>query len=197
MVPKGVEPFEGAEQDNELIERTLNGETQAFNLLVRRWERQIYSLAFRMLGREEEAYDISQETFMSAYRNLSKFRGEAKFSSWLYRIALNCCHTRLRNRGGKDLSLEQQFEDQGFEPATDAEALDETLQKDQIAGMVKRALAGLPAEMRQVIIMKEYQGLKFHEIAEILNIPVSTVKTRVYTGLEQLKQRLSHLKSVL
>ncbi|MBI4852860.1 MAG: sigma-70 family RNA polymerase sigma factor [Acidobacteria bacterium] len=197
MVPKGVEPFEGAEQDNELIERTLNGEPQAFNLLVRRWERQIYALAFRMLGREEEAYDICQETFMSAYRNLSKFRGEAKFSSWLYRIALNCCHTRLRSRGNSDLSLEQQLEDQGFEPATNSESLNDTLHRDQIAGIVKRALAGLPPEMRQVIIMKEYQGLKFHEIAEILNIPVSTVKTRVYTGLEQLKQRLSHLRSVL
>lgn len=194
MVPKGEE---GAEQDNELIERTLNGEPQAFNLLVRRWERQIYGLAFRMLGREEEAYDISQETFMSAYRNLSKFRGEAKFSSWLYRIAINCCHTRLRSRGVGELSLEQQLEDQGFEPATNSEHLNEVLHKDQIAGMVKRALAGLPPEMRQVIIMKEYQDLKFHEIAEILNIPVSTVKTRVYTGLEQLKQRLSHLKSVL
>jgi len=199
MMPKGAGPrgVENEQTDNEIIERTLNGDPEAFNLLVRRWERQIYALAFRMLGRDEEAYDISQETFMSAYRNLSKFRGEAKFSSWLYRIALNCCHTRLRTRGSNDLSLEQQLEDQGFEPTTNSEHLNEGLQRDQIAGMVQRALAGLPPEMRQVIIMKEYQGLKFHEIAEVLNIPVSTVKTRVYTGLEQLKQRLSHLKSVL
>lgn len=183
--------------DFEIIQRTLGGEPEAFNLLIRRWERHIYGLALRMLGQDDDARDICQETFLSAYRNLSKFRGDAKFSSWIYRIALNCCHTRLRGRGNRDLSLDQQLEEQGFEPATSIEHLNDDLQREQIADMVKRALAGLPPEMRQVIIMKEYQGLKFHEIAEILDIPVSTVKTRVYTGLNQLKQRLSHLKSVL
>lgn len=183
--------------DTEIIERTLNGEPEAFNTLVRRWERQIYSLAFRMLGRDEEAYDICQETFLSAYRNLSKFRGDSKFSSWLYRIAINCCHNRIRSRGHSDISLDQQLENQGFEPVTDAENLTDGLQREQIAELVRRALAGLPPDMRQVIVMKEYQGLKFQEIADILNIPVSTVKTRLYTGLEQLKQRLSHLKSIL
>src|SRR5438045_1957758 len=97
--------------DIEIIEQTLGGEPEAFNMLVRRWERKIFSLALRMLGREEEARDICQETFLSAYRNLSKFRGDAKFSSWLYRIALNCCHTQLRHRSSNDLSLDQQLED--------------------------------------------------------------------------------------
>ena len=183
--------------DNQIIEQTLGGDPQAFNMLVRRWERQVYGLALRMLGRDEEAHDICQETFLSAFRNLSKFRGEAKFSSWIYRIALNCCHTRLRSRGANDLSLEQQIEEQGFQPSNNLADLNDDLQRGQIGEMVRKALAGLPAEMRQVIIMKEYQDLKFHEIAEILNIPVSTVKTRVYTGLSQLKQRLNHLKDVL
>ncbi len=182
--------------DDKIIEQTLNGEVEAFNTLVRRWERQIYALAFRILKKDEEAYDICQETFISAYCNLSKFRGEAKFSSWLYRIAFNCCNTRLRSRGN-DLSLEQQLEDKGFEPTTNTEHINDTLQRHQIAEIVKQALAGLPPEMRQVIIMKEYQGLKFHEIAEVLNIPISTVKTRVYSGLEQLKYRLNHLKNIL
>jgi RNA polymerase sigma-70 factor, ECF subfamily len=183
--------------DIEIIERTLGGEPEAFNQLVHRWERQIFNLAFRMLGRDEEARDVCQETFLSAYRNLGKFRGDAKFSSWLYRIALNCCHTQLRQRGGYDLSLEQQLEDQGFEPAATNEHINEGIERRQVADMVKRALMGLPAEMREVIIMKEYQELKFHEIAEILGIPISTVKTRVYTGLNQLKERLSHLKSAI
>jgi RNA polymerase sigma-70 factor, ECF subfamily len=183
--------------DIEIIERTLKGEQETFNLLVHRWERQIFSLALRMLGREEEARDVCQETFMSAFRNLNKFRGEAKFSSWLYRIALNCCHTQLRQRGNYDLSLEQQLEDQGFEPTATIEHVNDDIERRQVADAVKRALAGLPAEMREVIIMKEYQELKFHEIAEILGIPISTVKTRLYTGLNQLKARLSHLRSVL
>ncbi|MBI4853742.1 MAG: sigma-70 family RNA polymerase sigma factor [Acidobacteria bacterium] len=183
--------------DNIIIEQTLNGEIEAFNTLVRRWERQIYALAFRVLKQDEEAYDICQETFMSAYRNLSKFRKEAKFSSWLYRIAINCCHTRLRNRGNNEISLEQQLEEYGFEPTTATEHLNNSLHREEIAGMVKQALDGLPPEMRQVIIMKEYQGLKFHEIAIALNIPVSTVKTRVYSGLEQLKHRLNYLQNML
>jgi len=182
--------------DNKIIEQTLNGEVEAFNTLVHRWERQIYALAFRILKREEEAHDICQETFMSAYRNLSKFRGEAKFSSWLYRIAFNYCNTRLRSYGNNDLSLEQQLEDKGFEPATNSDYLNDGLHREQIASVVKKALAGLPPEMQQVIIMKEYQGLKFHEIAEVLNIPTSTVKTRLYSGLEQLKHRLNHLQNI-
>jgi RNA polymerase sigma-70 factor (ECF subfamily) len=183
--------------DIEIIERTLGGEPETFNLLVRRWERQIFSLALRMLGREEEARDVCQDTFLSAFRNLAKFRGDAKFSSWLYRIALNCCHTQLRQRGHGDLSLEQQLEDQGFEPAASIEQVNESIERRQVTDAVKRALMGLPADMREVIIMKEYQELKFHEIAEVLGIPISTVKTRLYTGLNQLKARLSHLKSAL
>jgi RNA polymerase sigma-70 factor (ECF subfamily) len=183
--------------DNNIIEQTLNGEIEAFNTLVRRWERQIYALAYRMLGRDEDASDICQETFLSAYRNLAKFRKEAKFSSWLYRIALNCCHTRLRSNRSGELSLEQELEDHGFEPATNTEHLNEGLQREETKDVVRRALAGLPPEMRQVIVMKEYQGMKFHEIAKALDIPISTVKTRAYTGLEQLNQRLNHLRNVL
>src|SRR5206468_4665093 len=95
--------------DDQIIERTLAGETDAFSLLVRRWERPIYGLSLRMLGRDEDARDVCQETFLAAYRNLNKFRGEAKFSSWLYRIALNACNSRLR-RGGlmAEQSLDQE-----------------------------------------------------------------------------------------
>lgn len=180
--------------DTQIIERTLGGEPEAFNLLVRRWERQIYGLTFRMLGRDEEAQDATQETFLSAYRNLSKFRGEAKFSSWIYRIALNICNTRLRGRTKGVISIEEQHELNGFELASELEDLGDRVQQEQVARHVRRALQGLPADMRQVIIMKEYEGLKFSEIAEILGLPVSTVKTRMYTGLTELRKRLEHLR---
>lgn len=182
--------------DSQIIERTLNGEPEAFNLLVRRWERQIYGLTLRMLGRDDEAKDATQDTFISAYRNLSKFRGEAKFSSWIYRIALNICNTRLRSRTKTLISIEEQREETGFELATDTDP-GSNIQQQQIARHVRRALQGLPAEMRQVIIMKEYEGLKFSEIADILGIPVSTVKTRMYTGLSELRKRLDHLRDAV
>lgn len=180
--------------DNELIDRVLKGDDEAFNHLIRRWERHIFSLALRMLGREEDARDVCQETFLLAYRNLAKFRGDAKFSSWLYRIAINCCHTSMRGRSS--LSLEQQ-QDLGYEPVTNVEHVNETLHRGQVTDIVRRALMGLPPEMREVIVMKEYQEMKFHEIAEVLGIPISTVKTRLYTGLNQLKQRLSYIRSAL
>jgi RNA polymerase sigma-70 factor (ECF subfamily) len=86
--------------DDQIIKRTLDGETEAFGLLVRRWESPIYGLSLRMLGRDEDARDVCQETFLAAFRHLRKFRGDAKFSSWIYRIALNACHSRLRRQEG-------------------------------------------------------------------------------------------------
>ncbi|HYP29336.1 MAG TPA: sigma-70 family RNA polymerase sigma factor [Blastocatellia bacterium] len=183
--------------DAQIIERTLGGEPEAFNMLVRRWERQIYGLTLRMLGRDEEAKDATQETFLSAYRNLSKFRGESKFSSWIYRIAINICNTKLRSRPKGLLSIEEQRDVNGFEIAADLDDLSDNIQQEQIAAHVKRALQGLPPEMRQVIVMKEYEGLKFVEIAEILGIPLSTVKTRMYTGLSELRKRLEHLREAV
>jgi RNA polymerase sigma-70 factor, ECF subfamily len=183
--------------DTQLIERTLGGEPDAFNMLVRRWERQIYGLTLRMLGQDDEARDATQETFLSAYRNLSKFRGEAKFSSWIYRIALNICNTKLRGRSRNMISLEEQYEASGFELTADTEDLGSNIQQEQVTRAVRRALQGLPADMRQVIIMKEYEGLKFAEIADILGIPLSTVKTRMYTGLAELRKRLAHLRDAM
>ncbi len=183
--------------DTQIIEQILGGEPEAFNVLVRRWERHIYGLTLRMLGRDEEAKDATQETFLSAYRNLSKFRGEAKFSSWIYRIALNICNTKLRSRSKTFISLEEQREETGFEIAVEDRELGNHIQQEQIARHVRRALQALPAEMRQVIIMKEYEGLKFAEIAEILGIPLSTVKTRMYTGLAEMRKRLNHLREAI
>src|SRR5262249_25685619 len=184
--------------DDQIIERSLAGETDAFSLLVRRWERQIYSLSLRMLGRDEDARDVCQETFLAAFRNLRKFRGDAKFSSWLYRIALNACHSRLRKGNGAiEQSIDCENEDgRKFELADEsAEFVSDRLHRDQRATLVRRALHALPVEMRQVIVMKEYEELTFAEISEILEIPISTVKSRLYTGLGQMRARLEKVRS--
>ncbi|MEP7272866.1 MAG: sigma-70 family RNA polymerase sigma factor [Acidobacteriota bacterium] len=186
--------------DDQIIERTLAGETEAFGLLVRRWENPIYGLSLRMLGRDEDARDVCQETFLAAFRNLRKFRGDAKFSSWIYRIALNACNSRLRrNDVGRTRSLDETAEDGRREEFADStnDTAPERLQRDQLTTIVRRALNGLPTEMRQVIVMKEYEDLTFVEIAEILQIPVSTVKSRLYTGLNQLRSRLEYVRSAL
>jgi RNA polymerase sigma-70 factor, ECF subfamily len=186
--------------DDQIIERTLAGETDAFDMIVRRWERPIYGLSLRMLGREEDARDVCQETFLAAYRNLGKFRGDSKFSSWLYRIALNACHSRLRGRTSAVLQSIDYEDDEGrkYEIAdVEAGRLTERLHRDQSAILVRRALRALPAEMRQVIIMKEYEELTFAEISEIMQLPVSTVKSRLYTGLAQMRAKLEKVRSAL
>ncbi|MEK7833667.1 MAG: sigma-70 family RNA polymerase sigma factor [Acidobacteriota bacterium] len=186
--------------DDQIIERTLAGETDAFSVLVRRWERPIYGLSLRMLGRDEDARDVCQETFLAAFRNLRKFRGDAKFSSWIYRIAINACHSRLRKNGSaSEQSIDLEDDDgRKFELAdTDAELMPDRMQRDQLATLVRRALQALPPEMRQVIVMKEYEELTFAEISEIMQIPVSTVKSRLYTGLQQMRGRLEKLRHAL
>lgn len=186
--------------DDQIIERTLAGETDAFSILVRRWERPIYGLSLRMLGRDEDARDVCQETFLAAFRNLRKFRGDAKFSSWIYRIAINACHSRMRKRGGaaeQSIDLED-GDGRKFELAdTVSELMPDRMQRHQLATLVRRALQALPTEMRQIIIMKEYEELTFAEISDILQIPVSTVKSRLYTGLQQMRGRLEKLRHAI
>lgn len=194
------EPLTMDPSDDQIIERTLAGETEAFNLLVRRWEHRIYGLSLRLTGREEEARDVCQETFIAAFRHLRKFRREAKFSSWIYRIAINACHTRLRRENSRaEIPIDGE-EEAGDLPRLRDERGDsppEWMVREQRAAMVRRALQGLPADLRQVVVMKEYQEMTFAEIAEVLEIPVSTVKTRLYTGLGQLRARLERLRDVI
>jgi RNA polymerase sigma-70 factor (ECF subfamily) len=184
--------METATSDEQMVERALSGEPEAFGEIVRRWERRIFALSFGMLGREEDARDATQETFLAAFRNLRGFRGEAKVSSWLHRIAVNQCITRQRRakvRGETALEDEAEKNAAVFaipadaSPARTAESVERSL-------AVKRAVSALPAELRQVVVMKEFEELTFQEISEALELPLSTVKSRLYTALRQLQMRL-------
>ncbi|HZH91474.1 MAG TPA: sigma-70 family RNA polymerase sigma factor [Pyrinomonadaceae bacterium] len=176
--------------DEQIVERALSGDADAFGEIVRRWERRIYALAYGILGREEEARDATQETFIAAFRNLRGFRGEAKVSSWLHRIAVNQCITRQRRaRTRAEDSLEAGTGGEQFaapprcSPVRQAEGRERT-------DAVRRAVAALPPELREVIVMKEFEELTFQEIADALGVPLSTVKSRLYTALKQLRPRL-------
>ncbi|MFN0121741.1 MAG: RNA polymerase sigma factor [Blastocatellia bacterium] len=185
--------------DDQLITRILAGDTELFGTLAQRWEKQIYALAMRMLGRDEDARDVCQETFIAAYRHLGGFRGDAKFSSWIYRIAINACHARLRRNGYVEYSLDAEDESGARRDIADenAEHAGDRMRRDQRAAVVRRALRALPPEMRQVIVMKEYQDLTFAEIAGILDLPVSTVKSRLYTGLQLMRAKLAPLRNAV
>ena len=179
--------------DEELVARSRAGDLDSFNQLVVRWERPIYALAYRTLGREEDARDVVQEAFLRAYRGLKGFKGEAKFSSWLYRITLNLCRDWMRReRRAPIVSVPE-----GTDPieladdrASPAESVEDLVARREMSAAVARAMADLPEEQRAAIMLKEYHGLTFQEIADQLNCPLSTVKTRLYQGLSVLRRRL-------
>jgi len=176
--------------DEELVDAFQGGDLAAFDVLVYRWDRKIQAAIYRIMGTEEEARDLCQETFLRAYRALGGFKGEARFSSWLYQIALNLCRDRMRRSKGRTLVSLDELEEAGNGLLQKGPTPLELVEAGDMSRAVASAVAALPAEQREVIVLKEYQDLTFVEIAEILGVPLSTVKTRLYRGLGQLRHRL-------
>ena len=179
--------------DEELVTRSIGGDADSFNQLVLRWERPIYALAYRVIGREEDARDVCQETFLRAFRALNGFRGQAKFSSWLYRIALNLCRDWVIRRQRRTPVVQASEEIDLMEMAAVREpsaSIEDLVARKELTRIVERAMAKLPEEQRTAIILKEYHGLTFQEIADLVGCPLSTVKTRLYQGLAVLRREL-------
>src|SRR5215471_17158396 len=181
--------------DEQLVERSVSKDPEAFGEIVKRWERKIFALCFGMLGREDDARDAAQETFIAAYRNLANFRGEAKVSSWLHRIAVNQCLTvkrRAKTRSEEFLDDDDGSEERVFiaplhnSPSRKAEQVERLK-------LVRSAVSSLPTDLRQVIVMKEFEEMTFQEISDTLEIPLSTVKSRLYTALKQLRMKLDRV----
>jgi RNA polymerase sigma-70 factor (ECF subfamily) len=179
--------------DEELVARSIGGDADSFGELIRRWERPIFALAYRTIGREEDARDVCQETFLRAFRALPGFRGQAKFSSWLYRIALNLCRDWIRReRRAPTVQAPEDVDlmDLAAAAAPYESVEDLVVRKDQTRA-VERAMALLPDEQRTAIVLKEYHDLTFQEIADLVGCPLSTVKTRLYQGLTVLRRELA------
>jgi RNA polymerase sigma-70 factor (ECF subfamily) len=180
--------------DEELVERSVQGDPESFNQLVLRWERSIYALAYRTLGRDEDARDVCQETFLRAYRGLQAFKGQAKFSSWLYRIALNLCRDVMRRERRAPLVAVPE----GIDPTelaaqqpSPAPSVEDLVAQAELGRHVAAVMRRLPEDQRTAILLKEYHGLTFQEIAEMTGCPLSTAKTRVYQGLTVLRRELA------
>jgi len=178
--------------DEELVARSQRGDVESFNQLILRWERPIYALAYRVIGREEEARDVCQEAFLRAFRALPGFKGEAKFSSWLYRITLNLCRDWIRRQRRAPVSQMPEDVDVAEMAASrgPVESIEDLVARRELSAVVEEAMARLPEEQRTAIILKEYHGMTFQEIAELQGCPLSTVKTRLYQGLSVLRRHL-------
>lgn len=179
------------------IQRVLHGDEDAFDELVARWKRPVYNFLLRNAGNPEDAQELLQETFRSVFQKISSLKDLDKFSSWLFAIALN--HCRMRFRGGKQ-SRTDYIEDMagGDDSGALAVALhaggpsspEEQFSREEMGRVVRAAVRGLGDKYREVIVLKEYSGLKFTEIAEVLELPLSTVKSRLYLALEQLRKEI-------
>jgi RNA polymerase sigma-70 factor (ECF subfamily) len=179
--------------DEELVAKSVAGDAESFNELILRWERPIYVLAYRTIGREEDARDVCQETFLRAFRALPGFRGQAKFSSWLYRIALNLCRDWMRReRRAPTVQAPEGIDLLDLAAAAEpSESIEDLVARNDLARAVERVMARLPEEQRTAIVLKEFHGLTFREIADLLGCPLSTVKTRLYQGLSVLRRELA------
>ena len=179
--------------DEHLLELALQGDDGSFGELVGRWQKRIFGFIRRYVGNSEDARDLTQDTFAKAFQNLDRLSDPASFSSWVYKIALNECRMRFRKEGKlRRTPYEDYLESDQVE--IDERTPERALAGKEEADALHRAFERLPEEQKTVILMKEYQGLKFHEIAEILEIPLSTVKSRMYLGLKTLRRLMENLR---
>lgn len=180
------------EQERIWIEAAKQGDPRAFNRLVLKWEQRVFNTALRMLHNRDDAAETTQEVFLAAYRNIGRFKQEARFSTWLYRIAINRSISRLRKRPTADQSLPESGENPGIEARIAIDGSQEqALYHAEKQQLIRRSLSALGEDQRAVVELKFFQEMTFEEIAAVVDAPVSTVKSRFYTALDILKGRLS------
>ncbi len=167
-------------EDRDLIAKARRGDVEAYNLLVSRWEKRVFNYLLRLVSNREDALDVSQDVFLKAYQNLPKLGNPEKLAGWLFRIAHNEAFSLLRRK-----SPESEWAGEP-RPAASAHLL-----PLELSLAVESALKRLSTDQREAVLLKVYQGFKFEEMAEILECPVSTVKSRLYTALELLKTALA------
>ncbi len=183
------------DEEAKIIRAVLDGNTNAFDDLVLEYQNRVYHITLKMTGNEEDAFDLSQETFLKAYRSLKSFRGEASFGTWLYRLASNLCIDFLRKkkrRGGAGiLSLDEEtgerpreLPDLRYEPQSE-------LERKEVREKVRSGLRRLPEEQRLILVLRDVEGFSYQEIGEILKLEQGTVKSRIYRARARLAALLT------
>lgn len=186
------------EVDQQLVERAQRGDKHAFELLVAKYQRRLGRLISRFVRNAAEAEDVTQEAFIKAYRALPAFRGDSAFYTWLYRIGINTAKNYLVAQGRRaptstdfDADEAESFEDAG--QLRDINTPESLLQSKQIGETVNSAMDALPEELRTAIVLRELEGLSYEEIAESMNCPIGTVRSRIFRAREAVAARLRPL----
>jgi RNA polymerase sigma-70 factor (ECF subfamily) len=192
---------ESADADALLVDRAQRGDKHAFEMLVIKYQRRVARLISRMVRDADLVDDVAQETFIRAYRALPQFRGDSAFYTWLYRIAVNTAKRALVERKRDPLVSESMLvsQDDGEEPSrvenelSDGETPEAQLASKQIAATVNAAIDALSEDLRQAIVLREIEGLSYEEIADVMNCPIGTVRSRIFRAREAIATRLRPL----
>lgn len=186
-VPSNVKP-----EDQALIDECLDGHPDAFGELVLRYQDRLYNTLVGVLGSPHDARDVAQDAFVHAFRKLSTFRGQSAFYSWLFRIAMNAAISRKRKTKRIKGSLDAARENAGFEVEDESREArpDHPLELDEQRGQVRRALDQLSEEYRTVLVLKEIDGMKYEQIAEVVGCPIGTVRSRIHRARSELREKL-------
>ena len=197
MTTEPGNPTTADDTDQELVRRVQAGDQTAFNLLVLKYQHRVLKLVGRFVNDQAEAEDVAQEAFLKAYRALASFRGDSAFYTWLYRIAINTAKNALvsQRRRPVDFDLDLQDPDQYDRHAKlkEADTPEGVLLTDEIRTVVEEAMAELPEDLRTAIVLRELEGLSYEEIAEAMDCPVGTVRSRIFRAREAIDKKLKPL----
>jgi RNA polymerase sigma-70 factor (ECF subfamily) len=181
--------------DVRLLERCRRGDPSAFETLFRKYQAYVYNISLGMLGNPEDASDVTQDTFLRLHRNLNSFRGDASFSTWLYRVAVNLCITELRRKSRSRFRFldDVLHEDEGRIQEEPLPSPEDAIDADDERRVVHDALRALPPDYRAIMVLRHFQQLAYEEIAEVLGLTLSQVKTRLFRARKMFKDRFVSL----
>lgn len=181
--------------DNVVVERVKNGDKQAFNLLVAKYQYRIQNLVSRFIKDRSEQEDVTQEAFIKAYRAIGNFRGDSQFYTWLYRIAVNTAKNQLVGAGrrppAQDMDIDETPSIAGAPGLTELNSPDAILQNDEMVSTIRGAIAALPDELRDAITLREFDGLSYEDIAAVMDCPIGTVRSRIFRAREAIEQAIN------
>lgn len=182
--------IKGEATDQQLVVRVQEGDKRAFDLLVLKYQHKVHAIVGRFVRDTDEVADVVQEAFIKAYRALPKFRGESQFYTWLYRIAVNTAKNYLVSRSrrppGSDVDIDDAEYYSGSEYLKDLGTPENQLFRDELESVIVKSIAELPEDLRTAVTLREYEGLSYEEIAEIMECPVGTVRSRIFRARESI-----------
>jgi RNA polymerase sigma-70 factor (ECF subfamily) len=183
--------------DQELVRRVQHGDKKAFDVLVRKYQQKIVKLISRYVRDQDEVFDVAQETFIKAYRALPKFRGDSAFYTWLYRIAINTAKNYLvaqsRRPPDTDIDAEDAVQFDGDSKLRETDLPEQLVHRDEVEKVIYQAIEDLPQDLRTAITLRELEGLSYEEIAQAMDCPIGTVRSRIFRAREAIETKLQPL----